>query len=457
MRTVIVVGGGISGLAAAWALRERAHVVVVEADERVGGKLRTDTVAGVPVDVGAESMTAMRPQAVDLATAVGLGDAVCAPRPGPVTVWTRGRLHPMPPGHVLGIPTRPDDLAATGLLSEGGLERLRRADDLVPRPPSGDDVTVGAYLTPILGREAVDRLVAPLIGGIYGGDVDRLSLASVLPHLTRIAASGEPLLAALRARVVASGSGPKSPHAQGISGGLGRFAERVAEASGATVLTATRAEALETADGGWRVHARTPDRSLRLDADAVLLALPAQQTGSLLGPHAPHAAHALTGIPYASSAVVTLAFRRDAVARGALVERNGFLVPPVDGRTVKAATFLSTKWQWQADTAPDVFLLRASLAGPERTAAADPDLIADTLLELASAVGELGDPIATHVTRWHQGLPQYEAGHATRVRHVREAIDALPGLDVCGAAYAGVGVSSCVADGLAAADRLAAA
>ncbi|MET9360517.1 protoporphyrinogen oxidase [Streptomyces sp. NPDC006632] len=452
-RSVIVIGGGISGLAAAWQLRGRADVTVLESETRVGGKLRTGTLAGVPVDEGAESVMALRPEAVDLATAVGLGPALADPAPAPVTVWTRGALRAMPAGHVLGIPSDPAALAGTGLLSDGGLARLREEPSR-PAAPVTEDVPISAYLTERIGREAVDRLVEPLLGGVYAGSTDRLSLRSAMPGVARIAERGEPLLPALRGR-----PRPRGSFVRGIEGGTGRLPLAVAGASGARVLTGTTVRGIErTAAGLWRVQAATADGPLLLCADAVILAVPAFAAAALLRPHAPGAHRELSAIPYASTAVVTMAFARERAGFAALPAGNGFLVPPVDGHTVKAATFLSTKWGWQTKAAPDRFLLRASVgrAGEDHLLErSDRHLVRAALNDLHHAAGPIGDPVAARVTRWERGLPQYTVGHAERLSRVHDDIARLPGLAVCGAAYEGVGIAACVATGLAAALRVA--
>ncbi|MDK9494728.1 protoporphyrinogen oxidase, partial [Streptomyces katrae] len=197
MRSVIIVGGGISGLAAAWELRGAADVTVLEAGPRVGGKLRTGTVAGIRVDEGAESLMALRPEAVELASAVGLGDALCDPARAATTVWTGGALRPLPPGHVMGIPADPAALAGTGLLSAEGQGRVER-EETVPAAPVTGDCSVAEYLAARLGPEAVDRLVEPLLGGVYAGRADRLSLRAAMPRIAALAERGEPLLPALR-------------------------------------------------------------------------------------------------------------------------------------------------------------------------------------------------------------------------------------------------------------------
>lgn len=461
-RSVIVVGGGISGLTAAWRLRGDAEVTVLEGGPRIGGKLRTGTLAGAPVDEGAESLMALRPEAVRLAQDVGLGAELCDPAPAPTTLWSEGVLRPLPQGHVMGIPTEPEALTGTGLLSDDGTARLRH-EDALPAEALTEDVSVAEYLGGRLGQEAVDRLVEPLLGGVYAGRPDRLSLRAALPRVAAVAERGEPLLSALRRMRTPQGAtrSPKTVPVQGLRGGTGRLPRAVAEASGARILTGTRARELQrTAAGRWRVLAVTSDGPLLMEADAVILAVPAYEAAELLRPHAPLADADLGAIQHASTAVVTMAFpRTKALARGdALPEGNGFLVPAVDGHTIKAATFLSNKWRWQSEAAPDVFLLRTSIGRvceEHRLDVPDRHLVRSSVVELHQALGSIGEPVAARVTRWERGLPQYGVGHKERVARVREAVGKLPGIQLCGAAYEGVGVAACVATGTEAARALA--
>ncbi|MEU1333391.1 protoporphyrinogen oxidase [Streptomyces sp. NPDC005865] len=477
-RSVIVVGGGISGLTAALRLRADAEVTVLEGAPVIGGKLRTGTLAGVPVDEGAESLMALRPEAVRLAEDVGLGDDLCDPAPAPTTLWSHGALRPLPPGHVMGIPTDPDALAGTGLLSDEAAARLR-LDETLPAEPQADDVSVAEYLGGRLGQEAVDRLVEPLLGGVYAGRPDRLSLRAVLPRVAAVAERGEPLLAALREMRTQPGTAapragspksgsPRPVPVRSLRGGNGRLPHAVAAASGARILTGTRARELQrTPAGRWRVLAVTGDGPLLLEADAVVLAVPAYEAAELLRPHAPLADADLGAIQHASTAVVTMAFpRTEALVRGQgsaghgdpLPGGNGFLVPAVDGRALKAATFLSNKWRWQGEAAPDLFLLRTSIgrvAEEHRLAPPDRHLIRTSVRELHEALGPIGEPVAARVRRWERGLPQYGVGHIERIARVREAVGGLPGIALCGAAYDGVGVAACVATGTTAARQLA--
>ncbi|MDG4859853.1 FAD-dependent oxidoreductase, partial [Streptomyces sp. T-3] len=231
----------------------------------------------------------------------------------------------------------------------------------------------------------------------------------------------------------------------------------VAEASGARILTSTRARDLQrTPAGKWRVLAVTSDGPLVMEADAVILALPAYAAGELLRGHAPAADEELSAIVHASTAVVTMAFNR--AQAPVLPDGNGFLVPAVDGHTIKAASFLSNKWGWLAESAPDMFVLRASIgrAGEEaQLDAPDRHLIRTAVSELHLAAGRMGEPVAARVTRWTRGLPQYGVGHADRVARIRESVGKLQGLELCGASYEGVGVAACVATGRSAARRLA--
>ncbi|KOU48553.1 hypothetical protein ADK55_19520 [Streptomyces sp. WM4235] len=455
MRSVIVIGGGISGLAAAWQLREGADVTVLEAGTRVGGKLRTGTVAGIGVDEGADSLMALRSEAVELATAVGLGPSLCDPAPSPTTIWTDGALRPLPAGHVMGIPTHPATLADSGLLSPEGIARAAEEETLPARPLVGD-CSVAEYLSARFGREVVDRLVEPLLGGVYAGRADRLSLHAALPRIAALAEQGAPLLPALRRLRTAGAPRPPVVAVHGVVGGAGRFPEAVARACGARVLTGTTARSLDRIAGDrWRVRAVTDDGVLTMEADAVVLALPAFAAAELLRPHSPLAEAELAAVPYASTAVITMAFSR--ARANPLPEGNGFLVPPTDGHTLKAASFLSNKWSWLREASPETFVLRASIGRvgeAEPLARPDRHLIRAAVSDLHRAVGPMGEPLAARVTRWDRGLPQHGVGHRERVVRIREAAGKLPGLALCGAAYEGVGVAACVATGRAAAKRI---
>ncbi|MGW1065026.1 protoporphyrinogen oxidase [Streptomyces aureus] len=458
---VVVVGGGIAGLAAAHRLLGRgARVTVLEASDRLGGKLLAGEIAGARVDLGAESMLARRPEAVDLAREAGLGDSLQPPATATASLWTRGTLRPMPKGHVMGVPGTAS--AVAGVLSEEGLRRIERDADL-PRTEVGEDIAVGEYVAARLGREVVDRLVEPLLGGVYAGDAYRISLRLAVPQLYAAARTHTSLTEAVREiQEKAAAAGQSGPVFMGIDGGVGRLPLAVAAsvtARGGEILTGTPVTELRrtAADGtagpatsAWRVVAG--DRVL--DADAVVLAVPAPAAAALLRAEAPAAAAELAAVEYASMALVTLAYRAEGVT---LPEGSGFLVPPVDGHTIKASTFASRKWGWIADQDPGLLVLRTSVGRHGETEVLgrpDADLVAVSRHDLKEATGLDAEPVESRVTRWDDGLPQYPVGHHARVARVREHVAKLPGLAVCGAAYDGVGIPACIASAYAAVDRL---
>ncbi|MFE6779756.1 protoporphyrinogen oxidase [Streptomyces sp. NPDC057702] len=454
---VVVIGGGISGLAAAHRLVDGgARVTVLEASGRLGGKLYAGRIAGVPVDLGAESMLARRPEAVDLARAVGLADQLCPPAAAAAGLYTRGALRPMPAGHLMGVPGDLAPLAASGVLTDAGLARVR--EGATPPPlEAGEDVGIGEYVAARLGREVVDRLVEPLLGGVYAGDAYRISLRAAVPQLHEAARTPGPLTESVRGLLRRAAAGPAAggPVFLGIEGGVGRLPLAVAEvvrARGGDVRTHAPVRALTRAGAGWRV---VTEGGAALSADAVVLALPAPAAARLLAAEAPAAATDLAGVEYASMALVTMAFRRAEVA--ALPPGRGFLVPSVDGLTIKASTFSSNKWGWVDAGDPDLFVLRTSVgrhgaeADLERE---DADLVERSLTDLRTTVGLTARPVASRVERWAGGLPQYPVGHLDRVARVREQVAKLPGLRVCGAVYDGVGIPACVASAHTAADEL---
>ncbi|MFJ3912974.1 MULTISPECIES: protoporphyrinogen oxidase [Streptomyces] len=457
-RHAVVIGGGIAGLAAAHRLlADGLRVTLLEAGPRLGGKLLAGELAGAPVDLGAESVLARRPEALELARAVGLGEALQPPATATAHLWTRGALRPMPRGHVMGVPGDLAPLAASGVLSAEGLARIEAERELAPTE-IGEDVAVGAYVAARLGREVVDRLVEPLLGGVYAGDAYRISMRAAVPQLFEAARTHASLgegVRELQHRAAAQQAQQAGrPVFSGIDGGIGRLPQAVAEAcraAGARVSTGTAVRELLRTAGGWKVITEAE----AIEADAVVLAVPAGPAARLLDGLAPAAAAELRSVEYASMALVTMAFRRSelpaAITDGGA---SGFLVPPVDGRTIKASTFSSNKWAW-AGADPGLFLLRTSVGryGDEGDLGReDSELVDVSLRDLGAAVGLAARPVASTVTRWDGGLPQYPVGHLARVERIRSAVSALPGLAVCGALYEGVGIPACIASAGRAAD-----
>lgn len=455
-RHVVVVGGGVAGLTAAWELTRRdenVRVTVLEGAPAVGGKLRVSEVAGVPVDEGAEAMLARRPEGIELVRALDLGDELVEPGTTRAAIWT-DTLRPMPAGHVMGVPADVGALASSGLFATAEIARV--SDDLhLPATPVVDDVSVGRYVGERMGRAIVDRLVEPLLGGVYAGRADVLSLHATLPQLAPHLRDNGSLVAAARA-VNAGAPRTSAPVFASLRGGLGRLPGALAARCGAEIRTSATVRELRLVQGGWSLTVGSTRSPEQVIADAVVLALPARPAARLLATESPHAAADLAAIEYASMALVTLAFPASAFPEPPA--GSGFLVPASRGRLTKAATFVTTKWPYLARDGVVVVRCSVGRHGDERSLQVDDDTLAASVsAELTEAVGVTGPPIETRVTRWGGALPQYAVGHLDRVSRIEAAVDLLPGLAVCGAAYHGVGIPACVASARRAVDLVSVA
>ena len=432
---VAVVGGGIAGLAAAHALNEAgADVTLHEASDRLGGKVLTGSFCGLPVEQGPDCFLARVPWAVDLCRRVGLGEELVAPATGTAYVWARGRLRRLPDGLVLGAPARVGPLARSGLLSAAGVARAG-LDLVLPRRARAGDPTVDEVIGGRFGREVVDRLADPLLGGINAGRADRLSLRAVAPDLADAADGRRSLLLGLRSRPHAA----DGPIFLTVHGGLSRLVERLA--------------------------ARLPDVRLGepvvalrdLDADRVVLAVPAFAAALLLEARSSDAVGELRSIEHASVRIVTLAYRRETVAEK--LDGTGFLVPRAEGWLVTACTWLSSKWS--ALATDDHVLVRASTGrfGDERALELEREALVERVHEELTRAMALSDtPDAWEVADWPRSFPQYEPGHLARVDRIEAALTRdAPGVVVAGAAYRGLGLASCIRQGEEASRKVLAA
>lgn len=456
-----MIGGGIAGLAAAFFLREQAReILVFEASDRIGGKLAVADVAGISTDTGAEALLARRPEAIGLVEAIGLEETLVSPGTTSAAIWSRGEFHPLPRRQFMGVPGDFDDLERTGILSAAGMARARQ-DAVLPAASRTGDVAVARYVGARFGSEVVNRLVEPLLGGVYAGRPETLSFEATLNALARISGEHASLAEAVGTLLPPSpppGSSPaRPPMFTTLASGLGSLPGPLAAASGATVRTGASVRALARTRAGWRLTIGPADAAEVCETDAVVLAVPAGPAGRLLAtvPGAAAAAAALGEIEYASMAVVTLAY--PATAFPGPLTGSGYLVPAVDGRPVKAATFSTVKWPHLADGALHVVRCSVGRADDDSVLRRDDrELTALAIADLAAATGVTGAPADTRVTRWDGGLPQYTVGHLDRVGRIRDGAARLPGLAVCGAAYDGVGVPACIGSARSAADQVGA-
>ncbi|OUM93660.1 MAG: protoporphyrinogen oxidase [Thermobacillus sp. ZCTH02-B1] len=496
-KPIVVVGGGMTGLAAAYYLRKfagdagiPARVTIVEASNRLGGKIETLRKDGFVIEKGPDSFLARKKAILELAADLGIEDELVPINPSGKKSYIvfRGKLHPMPDGLMLGIPTEIAPMLRTGLLSPLG--KLRAGLDFVlPARKGGGDESIGAFLTRRLGREVVERIAEPLLAGIYAGDLDRLSLMATFPQFREAelrhgslilgmrramrrrpaaGADGSPAARAgaeAEARSAASGNGAErsgaEPHAPSPADAI------LARFRGAPFLNfrrglATIVEALERelAGADWRLGRRAValrkggagDSGARyavvledgeeLAADAVIVTAPAWEAEKLLGDHVD--CGMLRNVRYASVANVVLAF--DKASFGREFHGSGFLVPRAEGRQITACTWTSSKWLHTSP--PDKVLLRCYVgrAGDEDAVSLpDDQLVRLVRRDLEELIGVTAAPEMTEITRLHRSMPQYPVGHVEAMRDFRRRLaEALPGVWAAGAAFDGIGLPDCV-------------
>ncbi|WP_280354479.1 protoporphyrinogen oxidase [Nocardia otitidiscaviarum] len=443
---VAVVGGGISGLVAAYRLRgalgERVELVLVEGGERVGGILRTVDIAGDPVDLGAEAFVGRRPEIPALMRELGIAEQLVHPAGKRPLIWSGGAAHPLPERTLMGIPVAAE--AVAGLVDAETMGRIAAEPEWPLRWERGGDVAVGALVAERFGAQVVRRSVDPLLGGVYAGTADTIGVRAALPTLAAALDDG----AASLTEAVRKALPPQSdtPVFGGIRDGYRVLLDALRAAAAVRVETDTAATRLTRSGASWQLDPIGP-------VDAVVLATPAPVTAALLREVAPSAADLAGGIELASSAVVALALPRDTP----LPDNSGILVATGEPLRAKAFTLSSRKWPHLADR--DVALVRASFGrfgDPVPLSWPDTELVAAAVDDLTAVTGVPIRPLAAVVQRWPGGLPQYAPGHSERIAALRDTLADRPGLALAGAYLDGVGVPACAASGTAAAARIAA-
>lgn len=468
---LVVIGGGITGLAAAHRAVERfpgaCDVVLLEAGDRVGGVIATERRGDLLLEGGPDSFITEKPAAIELCRRVGLADQLLPTNDhNRRTLLVRdGRLVALPDGFQLLGPTRLLPFALSPVLSLRG--KLAAAKDLLlPRggPPPGGDESLASFVRRRLGREVLERLAQPLAGGIYTADPETLSLAATMPRFLELERTHRSVILGLRAQARRAGAA-----ATGTSGA--RFGLFVTLRDGMSTLPVTLATRLgdrvrlrapvraivppagassAAAAGGWHVALASGED---LTADALIVAVPAPAAGSLLRDVDAELARDLGTIAYASSAVVTLAYRRDQVPDPP--RAFGFVVPATERRRVIAGSFTDVKYAGRAPA--DMMLLRLFVGGalqPELFALDDDAILRAAREELRDLLGIVAEPTLSWLQRWPSSMPQYHVGHAGRVAAIERRVAMHPGLALAGNAYHGVGLADCVRSGEAATDSL---
>ncbi|WP_446223130.1 protoporphyrinogen oxidase [Nocardia sp. IBHARD005] len=442
---IAVVGGGISGLVAAYRLRQRlgddVDIVVLEQSGRVGGVLQTRELAGEPVDLGAEAFVGRRPEVIELMSELGLDEQLVRPAGKRPLIWVQGAAHPLPGRTLMGIPSDAESLR--GLVDDATLDRVATEEQRPMHWEPGADIDVQTLVGDRFGRQVVERSVDPLLGGVYAGISASIGVRAALPTLAEALDNGaSSLTEAVRVAMPAPSSAPVFG---GLRDGYGALLAALTEASGARLVMTTAATRVARALRGWVVDPLGA-------VDAVVIATPAPVTARLLHYVAPEAARAAAGIELSSSALVALALPRDTP----LPDNSGILVATGEPLRAKAFTLSSRKWPHLAER--DVALVRASfgrLGDDKPLSWTDDDLIAAAIADLTTVTGIPITPLEAVAQRWPGGLPQYAPGHTDRIATLESALTPLDGLAVAGAYLHGVGVPACVASGTAAAGRIA--
>lgn len=451
----IVVGGGIAGLAAALRLeRLGSDVILLEGGSRLGGKLLTERVGPYLIEAAPDSFLTVKPRGVGLCEELGLADEVVSRISGNHRAYVRlgSLLHQLPAGLTGLIPTSLETLGASGILSADGLARFAREAE-VPAAADPGDESIAAFITRRMGREAYDRLVEPLMSGIFAGDGEQLSLAATFPNLRELELRHGSVLGGLQAPATTDGTAA-APFAS-LRGGMGDLvAGLLRRLSRTTVLCdAPVTDVIHSRQGeGYAVHVAG---GASLTADAVVVATPAYATAEILEALDAELGAQHAAIPYGSSAIVTLAYPLAALMRP--LDGYGYVVPRAEGSDVLACTWTSSKW---ADRAPvGHALLRIYLGRYGRrdvTQELDEALVATARDEVREMLGVITDPVLARVHRWPRAMPQYTVGTVERRAAIERILEDHPGLAVAGAAYGGVGIPDCIASGEAAAERVVA-
>jgi oxygen-dependent protoporphyrinogen oxidase len=408
----------------------------------------------VPVDLGAESVLVRRPEGIDLIRAVGLGDDVVHPATTSAGLWVGDRIRAIPPT-VMGVPM--DPAATSDVLGADAAAQVAHEAEL-PAPELTEDVAIGRFVAERMGRAVTDKLIDPLLGGVYAGNADEISLQAAVPDLYAKLRTAPSVLAATAELREAGLKRAGQPVFAGVVGGINRIVgalEQELTARGVEIRRKLAVRRIARDADGFTLEAGPVPAPTYLTADAVVVAVPAAPAARMLADLVPAASTELAAIQYASMAIVTLAVRKADWPAGAT--GSGFLVPSVEGRTIKASTYSHAKWAWSAEAGGELAVLRASVGrlGEEYVLQrSDEELVALAVSDLKQAVGLDAPVVGSLVTRWGGGLPQYAVGHLGRVDRVEAAVADVPGLAVCGAAYRGVGIPACIASGSKAATRV---
>jgi len=466
MKHLVIIGGGIAGLSAAYYLEQKTQaagqatlLTVLEAAPGWGGKITTDRQDGFVIEGGPDTFLATKPWGVALCRELGLEERLHGTNPEKKHTYVlhQGRLEPLPDGLTMMIPTRFGPMIRTNLLSWPEKARMGLDFFMPPQPLNGDE-SLGSFVSRRLGRPAYERLIEPLMSGIYAGDGDQLSLKSTFPYLRDLELQhGGLVKGALATRRKMARKGKSVPGSRSAfltpTTGLAEIVEALVgrlQASGVDLRAATRVDRLSRLQDHYRVEMENGEL---LQADGVILATPAYAAGELLAELDASLAQDLQAIPYASTATVSLAYREDDLPRA--LDGYGYVIPRREGRKALACTWTSTKFPHRAPQGYALLRVFVGRAGQEDDLPQDEQsLLALAREELRLTLGIQAEPLLTMVFYWDRAMPQYNLGHPERMARIDTALERLPGLALAGNGYRGIGIPDCIHSGEQAADRL---
>ncbi len=439
---VTIIGGGISGLTAAFELQKSGHeVMLLEETDRLGGKILTSKVEGFNIDAGPDSFLTRDPEMRELCFALGLGEDLVSPTGKPAKVWVNNAMHDLPRQHFLGVPLDLDELQELSVLTKEGVNRAKLDLTLADNKPKEDE-TVGSLIRRRLGDEVMDRLVGPLLGGINAGNADGLCLKSGVPQLFQASQADFSLIRSIKKFLTSQNRDPSSPVFLTHPAGLQTVVERLEQQIVGNIKKNEKVTAIEASK-----HSMVVKASQDYETDAVILCIPAFAASRLLANACPNTSALLSDIRYASMAFITYAFDSSEVPS---FNGSGFIIGRDEGLITTACSWTSEKWAHLKGE--HTTFLRMSVGRFGETKALgmkDADLLRELKDELITLTGISADPIATRVTRWPNSFPQYELGHSRRVAEIRqEAAVEMPGIFLAGSPFKGIGLSACIRDGI---------
>ncbi len=468
MTKIIIVGGGIAGLSAAYHLQKNARtplaITVLEAGDAWGGKITTERVDGFVIEGGPDTFIVTKPWALQLCRELGIADRLRGtnPQTKKTYILKNGKLHELPGGLTMMIPTDVGAMLRTGLLSWPQKARMG-LDFLLPAKNGQGDESIGGFVTRRLGRGAYENLIEPLMSGIYAGDGDKLSLQATFPYLRDLEIKHGGLvkgaLALRRSRMKngkAAAPGSRSIFLTPLNG-LAEMVETLVRTLGKNgVDLRLNSRVKRIAYGGsqvspWRVHL---ENAPPLEADALILAAPAYVSGDLLAEAAPSLARELRAIEYVSTATISLAYRQADLPRP--LDGYGYVIPRREGRRALACTWTSTKFPHRAPDGYALLRVFVGRAGQERAIPWDEaGLLEIARRELRHTLGITAEPLLARVFRWEKAMPQYNLGHPERLARIESALANFPALALAGNGYRGIGIPDCIHSGELAAERVA--